>query len=134
MHVRREESACPHCGALAPRRRVSLAAPLLVGVALTGCPADEGDADDTSSTGDFGENSAYGVPDTGSFDSSGPPPESESDGSTTTSTGSTTAEETGVTTTTGTDPGSGSSTDTDTDTDTDPGSTRLDHHRLGGSP
>lgn len=69
-HLRPAASSCPHCAApvAVPGRRVSAAA-LVLGLALGGCAAKDGDdtndtnADDTAETGDSdtAEQSDYGV-------------------------------------------------------------------------
>ncbi|MEM6991666.1 MAG: hypothetical protein AAF721_14260 [Myxococcota bacterium] len=67
VHIKRSESVCPHCG-VRRASRASLVAPVAFGLAMTGCPADDGESGSSDDAGDFGENSAYGTPDTGFSD------------------------------------------------------------------
>lgn len=65
-HVKTHETTCPHCGADMPGPRLSGAAAMLMGIALTACPGKGGDSDTAGMTmsGGTGDTTASGGGDT----------------------------------------------------------------------
>ncbi|MEM6989957.1 MAG: hypothetical protein AAF721_05655 [Myxococcota bacterium] len=67
VHFKRTETVCPHCDAPVARGASPLLAGFALGMALSGCNADD-DAPENDDVSDFGDAAAYGVPATESDD------------------------------------------------------------------
>lgn len=123
--VRTDDGACPNCGVT--RRSVFAPGAILLGLALTGCPADDG----TETMGGTGSASATNA----SSNSNTTMSSGASMSSTSAGTDSATTDDTletsaqppyGVPDTTSSGPDTGTASDTDTDTDTTDGTSSSD--------
>jgi len=70
-HVKVHESSCPHCGAEIGGSRLTGAAAVLMGLALTACPGKGGDTDSASTTMTIGSDSTTDSGESGSSGTSG---------------------------------------------------------------